>query len=189
MTASCKIDDCDNPAAARGWCKPHYMIAYRHDGDPLAAPLQGSRRPCSAEGCKKRTSSESGYCPEHHRNWERTGDPLLYVNPLIKEVPTYHRAHQRIYEQRGRASDRWCPCGDPAEEWALTGEPKWFEPVNGKGYTDDVYAYTALCGPCHRRRDRPHQHHCPHGEGRRRSARGDCLDCHADRQRRSKGVA
>jgi len=94
----------------------------------------------------------------------------------MDKVPTYSAIHQRLRYHRGRASDLPCThCADRAREWALIGEPKWFD-SRRRPYTDDLNAYTPLCGSCHQRLDRGLPP-CPHGPERDRLKNGSCRGC------------
>lgn len=98
----------------------------------------------------------------------------------MDSVPSYNGVHARLTRLRGRAADQVCAhCGDTAYQWALTGEPKWSDP---RAYTDDLDAYTPLCGSCHARLDRGLPP-CPHGPERDRRPDGTCRACQTTRKR------
>ena len=89
-------------------------------------------------------------------------------------TPTYRTVHSRLTSQRGRADQHRCSdCGEPAQDWALTGAPKWTDP---RPYTDDLTAYEPLCRGCHWTRDRGWKK-CPHGPDRDEFPSGGCREC------------
>ena len=177
--AQCSVEGCTNPVLSRGWCKPHYGIAYRHGGNPLAAQIKGPRSPCKAEGCSKTSSTD--YCHDHATRLRKYGDPN-WRKPE-PERPSYFGVHQRIHSKWGAAKDQECvDCLGDAEEWALIGEPKWWDRPGIKPYTDDLDAYIPLCRRCHRRRDRPDFYHCEHGYNGVR----DCEDCRERKRERDR---
>jgi HNH endonuclease len=64
---TCAAEDCDRPAALRGWCRPHYMHWWKTN---RTLPT------CSVDGCDKPGESR-GWCPMHWRRWRMNGDPLI----------------------------------------------------------------------------------------------------------------
>ena len=102
VKATCKIEDCPEPAAGRGWCSMHYQ-RWQNNGDPLIVKrrakraavceldgcedpgymrgrclrhyreLQKSERgPCSVDDCASPWHS-NGLCEKHYSRWARTG--------------------------------------------------------------------------------------------------------------------
>src|SRR6266567_2322212 len=91
-------------------------------------PIQ--REPiCKQAGCDKGTRGKGrGWCPMHYTRWQRHGDPeaTLKKGPakgtLYRERISYKRAHNRVKELRGKATDyfcSFCSCGVTAHHWAL----------------------------------------------------------------------
>ncbi len=84
-------------------------------------------------------------------------------NPHWLETPTYVAMHQRLYRQRGDASDHKCAhCGEDARHWSYRhGCPdelisKKHNRQGRKGqhpYCPHLDCYIALCGSCHRQYD------------------------------------
>jgi hypothetical protein len=97
----------------------------------------------------------------HYTRWRRHGDPV------IRKVPTprpgslngfwrgddvgYGRAHERVRDQRGLATQHPCAdCGGQAAHWAydhLDAEEK----TSAMGpFSTDPCRYRALCVSCHK---------------------------------------
>lgn len=83
--AICKIEDCDDPVAAQGWCGFHYGRWHRL-GDPLAGPPRRRRRTprptagaapqiCAVEPCDDPVKA-AGWCSFHYYRDKQYGDPL-----------------------------------------------------------------------------------------------------------------
>ncbi len=72
----CKIDGCNRPRNARGFCRKHYFKFTKY-GDPLAAGQRVAQKgkPCLVENCGCPIQAR-GYCSVHYGRWRRTGDPL-----------------------------------------------------------------------------------------------------------------
>ena len=99
----------------------------------------------------------------------------------MDKVPTYTAIHQRLRYHRGPARKLPCAhCSGMAHHWAFTGEPKWYDD-HGRPYTDDLNAYTSLCGSCHQRLDAGLPP-CPHGLERDRLPDGTCRACFNERE-------
>ena len=95
-------------------------------------------------------------------------------------IPSYFTVHGRLRVQRGPARGFLCTrCGAQAQEWALTGEPKWLDP---RPYTDDLDAYVPMCNSCHQALDHGWPP-CPHGPERATLTDGRCRACFNDRSR------
>ena len=65
----CSIQDCENPAVARGWCSSHYARWYRGGG---------LGQTCAVEGCPKPVNAR-GWCSSHYSHWRKHGDPTIYL--------------------------------------------------------------------------------------------------------------
>lgn len=74
---TCKINNCDRPHLARGFCSAHYERWHKY-GDPLGgAKFRKPRSPnieCQVEGCHKRHKT-MGLCPMHYQR-QRVGGTL-----------------------------------------------------------------------------------------------------------------
>lgn len=66
----------------------------------------------------------------------------------------YRSVHRALVRQYGPASSHTCPCGQPAQDWALqpTLNPL-FRDERGT-YSEDPSDYKPMCKFCHRRLDR-----------------------------------
>lgn len=75
---TCKIEGCDKPKEARGWCRMHYGRWYRW-GDPLEPDHRGLREKptCSIGGCDNEHSAK-GLCKKHYVAQRRPG-PATYT--------------------------------------------------------------------------------------------------------------
>lgn len=78
-TVPCKVESCDDRAAARGWCRHHYA-RWRRGGDPLTPLRRKPERLCSIEGCTN-TARTRDWCPTHYDRWFRTGSTELPPRP------------------------------------------------------------------------------------------------------------
>ena len=70
VKATCKIEDCPEPAAGRGWCSMHYQ-RWQNNGDPLVV----KRRAKQAAVCELEDCGEPGYmrgrCLHHYRELQK----------------------------------------------------------------------------------------------------------------------
>lgn len=79
-------------------------------------------------------------------------------------VYTYSGAHANVTLHRGKAATYTCPCGSRAHEWALRHDAKAIRRNSaGQTFSADPDDYTPMCHGCHRRYDKLHITHCPHG--------------------------
>lgn len=94
-------------------------------------------------------------CRRHYRRgWREGDDPTL---PPIKmagpdDPISYGRAHNRVREARGPASDHECvDCGTRADQWSFDPErTKHVQHDPRRGYySGDVEAYEPRCYHCH----------------------------------------
>lgn len=115
---------------------------------------------CSIEGCTKTKLKAKGLCHTHYERARLGLDkPVRPYMPL--GVPSYNRAHTKLYEERGSAKDYLCvACGGPAEHWALKHDvdsliDQW-SAEKGKAYSLDPYAYQPMCVLHHFAYDREH---------------------------------
>lgn len=67
---------------------------------------------------------------------------------------TATKVHTRLREERGRAAEYVCECGQPAVDWAYqyNGDPELYDP-KGRPYSEDIGCYAPMCRGCHRRLD------------------------------------
>jgi hypothetical protein len=74
---TCKIDSCDEPARARGWCRKHWE-RWRKHGEPLGGGGPSRQRlpsQCVIPDCD-RPAAARGWCGSHYQRWYHYGDPL-----------------------------------------------------------------------------------------------------------------
>lgn len=160
----CKVDGCDEPKCARGWCSKHYAMWRKH-GDPLAgrwAVTHTKAGECLVEDCSEPRKAR-GLCNKHYRRQQRHGSPDLGA----KAIRTYIGAHALVHRVRGRAADHTCECdgrcgacpcrpsGRPAQDWAYDhADPARLVDPRGRMFSLDPDHYLPMCRPCHRRWDR-----------------------------------
>lgn len=80
-TKKCKINGCEKPLKAKGFCAMHLMRIERH-GDP--GPVQSTHNQfefCTINGCNRKHKS-LGYCSLHYERFLRTGE----VGPIDKKI-------------------------------------------------------------------------------------------------------
>jgi hypothetical protein len=71
----CKIDGCDDPVRARGWCNKHWTRWWKY-GDPLVIFKRHiSGRACKEIGCDEPHYAR-GWCSPHYSRWKKTGSVL-----------------------------------------------------------------------------------------------------------------
>jgi hypothetical protein len=71
MTIKCIINDCENLAHAKNWCRKHYTRWYNH-GDPSIVKI--GNKFCEVKDCAHKHYSV-GYCKFHYQRFCRNGDP------------------------------------------------------------------------------------------------------------------
>ena len=173
----CSVEDCTKPERGNtGYCYAHYMKNWRYGTPtPQHPPRQLSITPgqrfgllvviehqgnarwlCRCDcGAKKQVRSgdlnrgSAQTCGDRRRHWRR-------------ETVAYHTLHDRLDEDRGRASEHACvDCGAPAQHWSydhadldeLVGQnPR--STAFGLSYSLKPEHYDPRCVPCHRRFDR-----------------------------------
>lgn len=76
-------------------------------------------------------------------------------NSQYKDEPSYQRAHNRVAEKRGRATEHACvDCEATAREWSYDGQdPDELKSEHGYTYSVDVDRYVPRCIRCHRKHD------------------------------------
>ena len=113
---------------------------------------------CAFEDCSKKVRSR-GFCQTHYERLRLSGElpPSRKVTRQYSssDSVSYQRAHERVKEHKGGASDHACvSCGSQAKEWAYTyGCPKELPSKFGP-YSPDPAMYEPKCVPCHRIADR-----------------------------------
>jgi hypothetical protein len=111
---------------------------------------------------------------------------------------SYAAIHLRLRHQRGRAADRLCPCGQPAQQWAYNHKDpdELRDPATGSPYSTNLDHYVAMCHPCHQALDgtsagrlNARKTHCPKGHPYDEANAGPnqgyrrCRACHRERER------
>ena len=71
----CKIDRCNKPHRAKGFCSKHYRL-FKKYGDPLAVIIKR----CSIDDCRAKHYSK-GYCYEHFYKYKYYGNPHADLKP------------------------------------------------------------------------------------------------------------
>lgn len=101
----CKLDDCNRPHVAKGYCGTHYHRVLRTGSTEASkrGPKIQPVKSCLVDDCGLPRKSY-GYCPKHSSRYVRTGDPLtnlsdtkVYKNPECAEPGCTHRAYRRGY--------------------------------------------------------------------------------------------
>jgi hypothetical protein len=111
---------------------------------------------CTVPDCTRERDA-LGLCNMHYQRQRAHGStdprplPSGPATPNWKgSAASYGAIHQRLVNQRGKASDQTCNCGKPAEQWSYTG-PR--VPGERQPYSDDLTLYRAQCVSCHKRDD------------------------------------
>ena len=101
-------------------------------------------------------------CDLHYQRYRKWGDPYWHDGPPTgmhnaswkNHDICYGTAHERVRDQRGKASDRLCcSCGQQAQHWAYDhGDPDERSSQWGP-YSLDLDHYQAMCVPCHKQFD------------------------------------
>ena len=157
----CAVEGCDRPHFACGWCVRHYARERLtgSTGSVDIRPYGGQE--CQVDGCTE-PSRGQGFCNKHYLRWRNHGDPINLPSPTVyagEDHPawkgasiTYGRAHTRIVDQKGSASQHECQnCGGQAEDWAyLHGSPDEQRDERGRPYSADPEYYAPMCRSCHK---------------------------------------
>lgn len=70
-TTLCKIETCNKPALARGWCSAHHARWLRHGDVDAGRPVgvhSYKGKVCTISGCENPIKAR-GMCPNHYRRW------------------------------------------------------------------------------------------------------------------------
>jgi hypothetical protein len=70
----CKIEDCEQTSAVRGWCSRHYH-RWKRLGDPESGGTYRYKQagPCSIDSCTE-SAITRGLCGRHYQRWQTYGD-------------------------------------------------------------------------------------------------------------------
>lgn len=140
---TCVSAGCPNKRRRNGFCHKHFVEAWER-GELLDVPS------CSNTELSHYAPVEAqGLCSRCYQR-KRFGIPLDKFSS--GQSISYDRVHRRIAEQRGRASEYDCLCGEPAKTWACVGE-KTLEEVRGGSlvrYSPNIEDYEPRCGRCAR---------------------------------------
>lgn len=113
---------------------------------------------CSDEDCK-RPAAVRGMCHKHYNNWYFFNATNV-VHRNVYEIVGYKAAHKRLHFRKGIASDFFCKCGKPADDWALLtlSAETLYRQVNrhdaNRVYSLNMDDYEPMCRPCHHAYDR-----------------------------------
>lgn len=148
----CKLDDCDRPHEARGYCSKHYLLRRRR------GEFYGLGE-CAYITCRRKAFCR-GYCEMHYQRLI-SGKPLHSgkADPFRKITP--HTMHLRLRSLWGPAKQYACvQCSGPAAHWAYDGtDPtEHYDRANAglKSYCwYSIYPefYMPMCPSCHMKRD------------------------------------
>jgi hypothetical protein len=114
--------------------------------------------PCTIPGCRGHLYTlKSGLCQTHEKRQRLYGDPLMLPPvPSGADSPqwrgndvSYHGAHRRVRDARGKASTHICGCGAQARDWAYNNECSEEKQVDGARFCVHPTCYTAMCRACH----------------------------------------
>ena len=72
--STCKVEGCNDPFNAKGFCRKHYEKFKRY-GDPLYKRETQKGQSCTVPGCGNGIICK-GLCAIHYGRWRRNGDPL-----------------------------------------------------------------------------------------------------------------
>lgn len=114
---------------------------------------------------------KTGECQRcYNKRYAREHASRYVPRPKVEREPqrtpcTYATAHHRVYSERGKATEHTCPCGQPAQQWALNNNSPRIQhgtrlrqrydreyTVNST-WSPDPMDYDALCITCHAERD------------------------------------
>lgn len=103
----CSIDDCTNPAIARGWCTAHWTRWKRH-GDPLGGgtPRQPMPDRCTADEDCDNPPFARGLCATHWRRDKATQDPDGYAEFLAKRREWQANNTDRVAASRKKSREK-----------------------------------------------------------------------------------
>jgi len=160
---TCSIDGCGRPMKSRGWCQAHYF-RWRRNGDPGGPEVltKGAWKSCNMDGCDRKMFGH-GLCQMHWSRYHKWGDPYYVEESARRGAHNsswknhdigYGTAHERVRDQRGKASDYECSnCGSRAKHWAYDHEDP-DERLSEMGpYSVNPEFYMPMCVPCHKRFD------------------------------------
>jgi hypothetical protein len=91
--ATCRIDDCERPHAARGLCHPHWKRLRKY-GDPLAPKPPARKTPIAERFWAKVTVAELDDCWE----WQAARDTWGYGYFRVAHGDVMRRAHRVAWE-------------------------------------------------------------------------------------------
>lgn len=169
---TCSVVNCTLPVHSRGWCRTHYLRAWRNGGDPSARPrprfrtdLTGQRfgtlvaaefLPGRARWLCRCDCGQSTSVMTHALTSGNTTTCGDYVAHHRSAEPVgYNAMHDRLRRDRGPAADHDCAdCGAPAVHWSYDHDDA-AELVDHLGfpYSLDADHYVPRCLSCHRRVD------------------------------------
>lgn len=164
--AHCKVDGCLDLIKRHGFCYAHYMKDWRYGTPtPVHTPwlkdLSGARYGtltvdrfedgkwiCECD-CGRTRLVTAG---ELKRTGERNtcGDRSVHRRG---NDAGYGAAHQRVYRDRGKATDYDCAdCGEQAKQWSYNHDDQneKFDESMGLKYSLDPAHYSPRCVPCHK---------------------------------------
>lgn len=170
---TCSVEDCTRPVHSRGWCRTHYLRAWRNDGDPSPQPRPRFRADLTGQRygalvavsfihgrgrwlcqCDCGRSSSVASAALTSGNTTTCGDYV--VHHRAKGPVGYNAMHDRLRRDRGPAADHACAdCGARAIHWSYDhSDPAELVDHLGFPYSLDSERYAPRCYSCHRKIDR-----------------------------------
>ena len=74
----CKVSNCNNKHAAKGFCFSHYRI-WRRNGNPTPLKNYNHSPVCTIEGCNNKYETK-GFCSKHYERYRKWGSPDITHN-------------------------------------------------------------------------------------------------------------